>query len=115
MNKFIYKICTTSEWRILKKEKKFYGTKKDLLDGYIHFSKINQVKKTLKKHFFKKNNLILLKVKVLKLKKLKWEKSKEDEMFPHLYSFLDIEDIKSINKIFLLKTGLHSVIKNTLI
>ena len=57
-----------------KKEKKFYGTKKDLLDGYIHFSKINQVKKTLKKHFFKKNNLILLKVKVLKLKKLKWEK-----------------------------------------
>ena len=110
MKKFIYKICSTREWNEFKKKRKFYGTKKDLLDGYIHFSKKNQIKSTLKKHFLRKDNLILLKIKVLDLKDLKWEKSKEGELFPHLYSFLDIVDVKSIHKIFLLKNGLHSII-----
>jgi uncharacterized protein (DUF952 family) len=62
MIKFLYKICTKSEWSSFKKEKFFYGTKKDLLDGYIHFSKKGQIKKTLKKHYFKKKNLNLVKV-----------------------------------------------------
>jgi len=110
MKKFIYKICNTSELKTFKKKKKFYGTEKDLLDGYIHFSNRNQVKATLKKHFFRKDNLILLKIEALKLKDLKWEKSKVGETFPHLYSFLDIEDVKSIHKIFLLKNGIHSII-----
>ena len=110
MKKFIYKICNTLEWNTFKKKKKFYGTEKDLLDGYIHFSNRNQVKTTLKKHFFRKDNLILLKIEALKLKDLKWEKSKEGEAFPHLYSFLDIEDVKSTHKIFLLKNGIHSII-----
>ena len=110
MKKFIYKICKTAEWNTFKRKKKFYGTEKDLLDGYIHFSSRNQVKTTLKKHFFRKDNLILLKIEALKLKGLKWEKSKEGEVFPHLYSFLDIEDVKSIHKIFLLKNDIHSII-----
>ena len=54
MKKFIYKICETSEWNTFKRKKKFYGTEKDLLDGYIHFSNRNQVKATLKKHFLEK-------------------------------------------------------------
>ena len=110
MKKFIYKVCNTSEWNTFKKKKKFYGTEKDLLDGYIHFSNRNQVKTTLKKHFFRKDNLILLKIEALKLKDLKWEKSKEGEAFPHLYSFLDIEDVKSTHKIFLLKNDIHSIV-----
>ena len=110
MKKFIYKICNKSEWNTFKRKKKFYGTEKDLLDGYIHFSNRNQVKTTLKKHFFRKDNLILLKIEALKLKDLKWEKSKEGEAFPHLYSFLDIEDVKSTHKIFLLKNDIHSIV-----
>ena len=67
-------------------------------------------KTTLKKHFCRKDNLILLEIEALKLKNLKWEKSKEGETFPHLYSFLDIEDVKRTHKIFLLKNGIHSII-----
>jgi len=44
MIKFVYKICTILEWTKFKK-KKFFGTKKNLLDGYIHFSNGNQIKK----------------------------------------------------------------------
>ena len=68
MRKYIYKICTTKEWKNFKKKKKFKGSKLDILDGYIHFSSKNQVKSTLKRHFLKKDNLILLKVKIFNLK-----------------------------------------------
>ena len=39
MENFIYKICKEDEWNNAKKIGKFKGTKKDLIDGYIHFSK----------------------------------------------------------------------------
>ena len=108
MEKFIYKICSKLEWSQFKKKKIFYGTKKDMMDGYIHFSKKNQIKLTLTKHFFKKDKLILLKVDVSKLENLKWEKSAEDIFFPHLYSHLNLKDIIKNYKISLKKNGLHS-------
>ena len=111
MKKFIYKICSISEWTDFKKKNLFYGTKKDLIDGYIHLSNKNQVKKTLKKHFFNKKKLMLVKIKTLKLKNLVWEKSPEGVLFPHLYSHLDITNVKSNYKIFLKKNGLHYIPK----
>ena len=47
--KFIYKICTKSELNDAKDKQKFEGSKKDLDDGFIHFSGEEQVKETLKK------------------------------------------------------------------
>ena len=107
MKKFIYKICSTREWNEFKKKRKFYGTKKDLLDGYIHFSKKNQIKSTLKKHFFGQDKLILLKVDTSKLENLIWEKSTGNKIFPHLYSYLLLKSVKKIYKIRLKKNGLH--------
>ena len=109
MIKFVYKICSVNEWKKFQKEKKLYGTKKDLLDGYIHLSSRGQINVTLKKYFFKMDNLVLLKIKTLKLKNLKWEKSKEGKVFPHLYSFLNLTDVRNIHKIILKKNGLHSI------
>ena len=48
--KFIYKICTKSEWLEIKKKGQYKGSKKDLEDGYIHFSGEDQVKGTLIKY-----------------------------------------------------------------
>ena len=41
---FIYKICTKAEWLKAKKEGKFLGSKKDIEDGFIHFSNKDQLK-----------------------------------------------------------------------
>ena len=103
MQKFIYKICSSKEWTCFKKKGKFYGSKKDLLDGYIHLSKKKQVTLTLKRHFFKKGNLVLLKVDASKLTNLVWEKSRNNLLFPHLYSSLKLNHIKNIYKIILKK------------
>ena len=60
--KFVYKICSKSEWLVAKKNKKFIGTKKDIEDGFIHFSDKSQIQGTLNKYFSKQEDLILLKI-----------------------------------------------------
>ena len=109
MNNFIYKICLIDEWKAEKKRGKFCGSKKDLIDGYIHFSKKEQINSTLKKYFFNQDKLILLKVVVLNLENLKWEKSQTEEVFPHLYSVLDLKHVKNTFEITLNNDGTHKL------
>ena len=91
--KFVYKICTKLELLESKKIGVFKGSKKDLEDGYIHFSDKEQIKGTLKKFFINQKDLILLKVEALKLKNLIYEQTSDGNMFPHLYSPLDISNV----------------------
>ena len=113
MTKFIYKICNSKEWVNFKKKNFFFGTKKDLLDGFIHLSNKNQVRGTLKKYYFKKNKLILLKISTSKLKNLIWEKTKSGSVFPHLYSHLNIKHISEIYQISLKKNGSYLFLSNS--
>ncbi len=105
--KFIYKICTKSEWSKIKKERQFKGSKKDLEDGYIHFSSGDQIKETLKKFYYNYKYLILLKVDTLKLDHLIWEQASDGNMFPHLYSPLDISSVIEEYDIALSDDGIH--------
>jgi len=97
--KFVYKICTKSEWHEIKSKGQLTGSKKDLEDGYIHFS--------LKKFYQKQNDLILLKVDTLKLDHLVWEQASDGTMFPHLYSPLDISNVVEEFDIILDDDGTH--------
>ena len=93
--KYIYKIIDKNEWQKVKDSGTYLGSSKDLEDGYIHFSGEDQVKGTLKKFFYKQKNLVLLKVDTLKLDNLLWEQASDGNMFPHLYSSLDVSSIIS--------------------
>ena len=59
--KFVYKICTKSEWQEVKTKGQLTGSKKDLEDGYIHFSGDDQVAGTLQKFYKNQNDLIVIK------------------------------------------------------
>ena len=109
MENFIYKICKENDWKNAEKIGKFNGTEKDLNDGYIHFSKKDQIETTLKKYFFDQDNLLLIKIKVLNLKNLKWEKSQSDELYPHLYSVLTLDNVENTFKIILNSDGTHKI------
>tara|TARA_B100001996_G_C18622185_1_gene578172 strand:+ start:633 stop:977 length:345 start_codon:yes stop_codon:yes gene_type:complete len=105
--KYIYKICTKSEWEEAKLKGKFNGSKKDLEDGYIHFSDKEQIEGTLKKFFKNQKNLILLKINALELDHLIYEQSSDGNMFPHLYSSLKVSNICNEYDITLNKDGSH--------
>ena len=96
---YIYKICTKKEWETLKKKKFWQGSKKDIEDGFIHLSNREQLNKTLKKYYYNDKNLILLTLKADTLTKLVWERSSDNEMFPHLYSNLKLDSVLDCKKI----------------
>jgi uncharacterized protein (DUF952 family) len=95
-----------------KKENIFAGSKKDLEDGYIHFSGEEQVEGTLKKFYLNQKELILLKVDTLKLNHLIWEQASDGNMFPHLYSSLDVSSIINEFEIILEEDGNHRLPDN---
>jgi len=105
--KFVYKICTKFEWQDFKNKGKLIGSKKDIEDGYIHFSEVDQVEGTLMKFYSNQKNLILLKVNTLKLDHLIWEQTSDGNMFPHLYSSLDVSNIVDEFEITLREDGSH--------
>ena len=105
--KFVYKICTKSEWQEVKNKGQLKGSKKDLEDGYIHFSGEEQVEGTLKKFYSNQKDLILLKIDTLKLEHLLWEQASDGNMFPHLYSSLDISNVVDEFEIILKDDGSH--------
>ena len=105
--KFIYKICTKLELQKSKDKGHFIGSQKDLEDGFIHFSGEEQIEGTLKKYYLNQKDLILLKVDTLKLDHLIWEQASDGNMFPHLYSSLDLNNIVKEFEISLTDDGSH--------
>ena len=104
---FIYKICTKAEWLLAKKEGKFLGSKKDIEDGFIHFSNKDQLKGTLSKYFLNRKDLVLLKVEALKLNNLIYEQASDGNMFKHLYAHLDISHVYNDYEININAEGNH--------
>ncbi len=109
---FIFKIIENEDWIEAKKTGVYNGSENDKKDGYIHFSEENQVLETLKSHYPNKKNLILLKVKAFKLEHLLWEQGSNGDMYPHLYSKLDLKTVISAKKIGIDDKGTHILPKN---
>ena len=107
--KYIFKIIDNDEWQKVKKSGSYSGSSKDIKDGFIHFSGEDQVKGTLEKYYSKQKNLVLLKVETLKLDHLIWEQASDGNMFPHLYSSLDLSNIVDEFEIRLNKDGVHQL------
>ena len=95
MNKALYKICPKKDWEIAEKNGVFIGSGIDLIDKFIHFSTSKQVKETAKLHFNGVKGLLLIKVKSDHLN-IKWEISRNGQLFPHLYNKLLLTDVLSV-------------------
>ena len=106
---FIFKIIDKEEWQRAKQDGKYNGSDKDKKDGYIHFSEEDQVLETLKKYYQNKENLILLKVNAFKLEHLLWEQASNGDMYPHLYSPLDVENVEDEFELSLNDDGTHKL------
>jgi uncharacterized protein (DUF952 family) len=91
----IYKIFRAEEWALLRTEKSTTGAPIDVADGYVHFSTAAQAQETADKHFTGQGGLFLLGCDTDVMgDALKWEVSRGDEKFPHLYRELRLEDVE---------------------
>jgi uncharacterized protein (DUF952 family) len=87
--RLIYKILSAAEWQAAKTAGRFAGSAVDLADGYIHFSTGAQAQGTARRHFAGQEGLVLLKVNADLLgEALRWEPSRDGELFPHLHGSL---------------------------
>ena len=107
--RFIYKIIDNDEWEKVKLAETYSGSSKDLEDGYIHFSGEEQVAPTLQKYYSNQRNLKLLKVDTLKLDHLLWEQTSDGNMFPHLYSPLNLSNVVDEFELILSEDGSYKL------
>jgi uncharacterized protein (DUF952 family) len=87
----IFKILRENEFLHLERKKITNGSEDDKRDGFIHFSTAEQLKATLINYFQGERNLILLAVDTeIFGNELRWEISRNQSSFPHLYSSLKL-------------------------
>jgi uncharacterized protein (DUF952 family) len=91
----IYKICEREAWRVAESDGAFRGSDVDQRDGFIHFSTAAQVAETAAKHFAQQSALMLIAVDGDALgPALKWERSRGNDLFPHLYTALPLSAVR---------------------
>ena len=108
METTIYKVIDKDVWAAAKAVGEFTGAAIDIKDGYIHFSSADQVVETVLKHFAGQDNLLLLSVSTSEMGgDLKWEKSRNDELFPHLFRPLAAAEVITEEPLPLNQDGRH--------
>jgi uncharacterized protein (DUF952 family) len=106
----IYKITPASAWREAERQGVYRGSSDDLRDGFIHFSTASQVAETARKHYFGQTGLFLVAVDAEALgDALRWEPSRNDELFPHLYGELDLGAVTAILDMRARSDGYHDI------
>ena len=95
----IYKILSASDWAAAQQAGRFDGSADDRRDGFIHFSDAGQVAGTAVKYFAGQAGLVLLTVDPAGLAGLRWERSRDDALFPHLYGALELDAVDRADRL----------------
>lgn len=106
----VYKICPAPAWREAERQGVYRGSADDARDGFIHLSSASQVAGTVRKHFFAQRALFLIEIDGDALgDALRWERSRNDELFPHLYGELDLGAVISVRSLTMRSDGYHDI------
>ncbi|MEM9122565.1 MAG: DUF952 domain-containing protein [Pseudomonadota bacterium] len=106
----IYKICTQQEWEEAVIAGIYHGSSVDRQDGFIHFSTAEQVRETAEKHFVGQADLVLVACESERIGPyLRWEPSRNDALFPHLYGVLPVDAAVSVMPLDLSPQGVPLV------
>ena len=88
-------LATRPEWHGAEHDGRYRGSDPDRRDGFIHFSTAAQVAETAARHFAGQLGLMLVAVDGEALgPALKWERSRGNDLFPHLYAALPLSAVR---------------------
>ena len=109
----VYKVCSKDEWDQAIINQFYSGSDVDNKDGFIHLSTKKQLHETVTKHFRGNKNLIIISFSIKKIQdKLKWEVSRNGELFPHYYGNLEIKCAENTYNLYLNADGIHEFPEN---
>ena len=101
-------MCRAEEWAAAVAAGSYRGSSQDIADGFIHFSSAAQIVESARKHRAGQDGLLLVAVEAARLgDRLKWEKSRGGDLFPHLYGPLDPAEAATIRPLPLGPGGEH--------
>jgi uncharacterized protein (DUF952 family) len=104
----VYRLMAREAWLEAARAGTFHGSAHDLRDGFIHFSTAAQVRETAAKHYAGQTDLVLLHVSAAALTApLRWEVSRNGELFPHLYGALPVSAVQRVEPLPLGLDGAH--------
>lgn len=93
--KKIFHICQKVDWQAAQ-DAGIYSPPSIETDGFIHFSRIEQVSKVANTFYKELPNLILLHVIIENIiPKVKWENS-DGDVFPHVYGPLNLDAVMDV-------------------
>ncbi len=104
----IYRLCRRDEWERAQALGTYAGGAADERDGFLHFSTAEQVAESARRHMAGVVDLLLLTVPASALgDALRWEPSRDGQLFPHLYSVLSVDLIVDVAPMPLGEDGRH--------
>jgi uncharacterized protein (DUF952 family) len=107
-NDRIYHICRREEWLAGQEAGRYAGSAQDKADGFIHFSTGDQIVASAAKHRAGQTGLVILEVEARLLRTgLRWEPSRDGQLFPHLYKALPTAAVARVADLPLGSDGRH--------
>ncbi len=104
----VYKIVAADLWQAAESNGVFAGAGIDLDDGFIHLSTAAQARRTARLYFAGQGDLVLVAADGAQLgDALKYEPSRDSDLFPHLYGPLPLTAVLSVRPLPLGTDGDH--------
>jgi uncharacterized protein (DUF952 family) len=104
----IFHVCRHDEWQVATAAGAYDGSSQDRADGFIHFSARDQIIESVARHRAGQDGLVLLAVNPAALgPALKWEPSRNNWLFPHLYGALPMDAVVWVRALPLGADGSH--------
>ena len=104
----IYHMCRRDEWERAGAAGVWRGSSQDAADGFIHFSTAAQIKASAARHRAGEVGLVLHAVDGARLgAALRWEQSRNGDLFPHLYGALPLDAVSAVFDLPLGPDGAH--------
>lgn len=95
----IYHITTQKNWEIALSNS-FYDCESLQTEGFIHTSTFSQVKGVYERYYNNLQNLVVLCIMEEKLQsKLVYEKSTNDELYPHIFGTINCDAVVQLKNI----------------
>ena len=108
MTRMIYHMCPAEAWQAAVAAGCYEGTEDDRRDGFIHFSTAVQIAESARRHRAGQSGLLLIAVDAARLgDRVRWEKARNGDLFPHLYGPLWSDEAARIEPLPLGPDGRH--------